>query len=199
MNIQPLADITPFHPLIIKSNFKFNWNELESISNFLINTTPTETELEQSGGLSSALNPKAPHMLPEFSEFYKWLHPMINHIITKEWGYDSNLNYSVVQSWVNVHEKGGVTLEHSHGGAIMVVTAYLNLPTDAGFIEFKDPLEYQKSFHQREKLGWEWNEFKAVTGDVICFPGWIKHRTQPSNSNEQRWVLTSNIGIIGKK
>ena len=65
MNIQPLADITPFHPLIIKSHFDFKWNELESISNYLINTTEQEMVLETGGGLSSALNPKPPHMMPE--------------------------------------------------------------------------------------------------------------------------------------
>jgi len=195
MNIQPLADITPFHPLIIKSNFEFKWNELESISNYLINTTEQETLLEAGGGISSALNPKPPHTLPEFSEYYKWLLPMARHIIIKEWGYSSDINYNVVQSWVNVHERGGLTLEHNHGGVILVASAYLNLPENGGFIEFRDPMEYQKGFHRRDNMGWEWNECKTKTGDVLCFPGWLKHRTQPSNSDEQRWVLTTNVGF----
>jgi uncharacterized protein (TIGR02466 family) len=195
MNIQALGDITPFHPLIIKSHFDFKWNELESISNYLINTTEQEMVLETGGGFSSALNPKPPHMLPEFEEFYKWFLPMARHIIIKEWGYTPTINYNVVQSWVNVHEKGGTTLEHNHGGAILVASAYLNLPKDSGFIEFRDPMEYQKGFHRRDNMGWEWNECKAKTGDVLCFPGWLKHRTQPSNSDEQRWVLTTNVGF----
>jgi uncharacterized protein (TIGR02466 family) len=195
MNIQPLADITPFHPLIIKSNFEFKWNELESISNYLINTTEQKTLLEAGGGISSALNPKPPHTLPEFSEYYKWLLPMARHIIIKEWGYSSDINYNVVQSWVNVHERGGLTLEHNHGGVILVASAYLNLPENGGFIEFRDPMEYQKGFHRRDNMGWEWNECKTKTGDVLCFPGWLKHRTQPSNSDEQRWVLTTNVGF----
>jgi hypothetical protein len=56
-------------------------------------------------------------------------------------------------------------------------------------------MEYQKGFHRRDNMGWEWNECKTKTGDVLCFPGWLKHRTQPSNSDEQRWVLTTNVGF----
>jgi hypothetical protein len=55
-----------------------------------------------------------------------------------------------------------------------------------------------------------WKEVPAITGDVLVFPGWLKHRTQVNNahsklliddngvgreenSSEDRWVLTTNF------
>jgi ectoine hydroxylase-related dioxygenase (phytanoyl-CoA dioxygenase family) len=38
-----------------------------------------------------------------------------------------------------------------------------------------------------------WKEIPTVTGDVLIFPSWLRHRTQVNNSNEKRWVLTSNF------
>lgn len=194
-----LIDATPFSPLVIKSHYDFNWNELKPICRNLINTSPGQTDLEQNDGKSSSTNPQSPHSIYQFNSFYKWLNPMIEHIIVNEWGYDSRLKYGVVQSWVNVHNKTGVTLEHAHGAAIMAIATYLQLPKDGGFIEYKDPMEYPKNFHQRTSLDWMWKEVPAITGDVLMFPGWLLHRTQPSQSDEERWVLTTNVGIVGVK
>ena len=46
-----------------------------------------------------------------------------------------------------------------------------------------------KDFDEEE---FNWKKVEAKTGDVLIFPGWIKHRTQPNESDENRWVLTSN-------
>jgi hypothetical protein len=32
----------------------------------------------------------------------------------------------------------------------------------------------------------------AKTGDVLLFSGWIRHRTEHSRTNDERWVLTTN-------
>jgi hypothetical protein len=68
------------------------------------------------------------------------------------------------------------------------------MPPNGGWIEFKDPLEYCKGYFPTtaddEILNW-----KAVptkTGDVVMFPGWLRHRTQENKSNENRWVITTN-------
>jgi uncharacterized protein (TIGR02466 family) len=199
MEALKLIDATPFNPLVIKSHYDFNWDELKPICRNLINTAPHQTDLEKNNGKSSSTNPQSPHMIYQFNSFYKWLSPMIEHVIVKEWGYDPKLKYGIVQSWVNVHNKTGVTIEHAHGAAIMAISTYLQLPKDSGFIEYKDPMEYTKNFHQRTSLDWMWKQVPAITGDVLMFPGWLLHRTQPSNSDEERWVLTTNVGIVGIK
>jgi ectoine hydroxylase-related dioxygenase (phytanoyl-CoA dioxygenase family) len=69
------------------------------------------------------------------------------------------------------------------------------MPDNGGFIQFRDPLEYSKGFYMKnyddEMFGWK--TIPAVTGDVLFFPGYLRHRTQPNkNTNEKRWVLTTN-------
>ena len=194
-----LIDATPFAPIVVKSHYDFDWEFLKPICENLIDTTPRQVDIEEGDGKSSVYNSKTPHTMKEFEGFYNWLEPIIEHVIVNEWGYTPDLKYGPVQSWVNVHNKGAVTVEHNHGAGIMAITTYLNLPEGGGYIEYKDPLEYQKGFHHRKELDWKWKELKAQTGDVLMFPGWLLHRTQPSNSYEERWVLTTNIAIYGPK
>ena len=50
-----------------------------------------------------------------------------------------------MNSWINIHEKTGETLEHFHNHTDFVVTAYIRLPKDTGYIEFRAPLEYHRA------------------------------------------------------
>jgi hypothetical protein len=69
-----------------------------------------------------------------------------------------------------------------------------NRPTNSGYIEYRDPLEYVKEMNMHYDLeGWKWKKVKAITGDVLIFPGYLRHRTESSFTNEERWVLTTNI------
>jgi uncharacterized protein (TIGR02466 family) len=195
MSKPKLIDVTPFEPLIIKVHYEgFNWKELEPICEDMINGADTPADLEQDGGRSSVYNLKnAPHTNPAFKPFYQFISPIISHVLLNEWHLMKDYEYSVGNSWVNVHPKGGITTEHHHGPATMVAAAYLQLPKNSGFIQFKDPLEYLKGFHTKEGKIAEYYTLPAVTGDVFLFPGWLRHRTQHNNSDENRWVLTTNI------
>jgi uncharacterized protein (TIGR02466 family) len=196
MSTQNIIDVTPFEPLILKVKYdKFDWEKLEPVCEQLVKDSPFKVNIENDNGRSSVSNPKNPHTLSEFREFYTWLQPYANHIIKKEWKLLSTLDYVISNSWVNYHLRGGITKEHLHGGAVMVIATYLNVPNNSGYIEFKHPLETQKGFylHEEDDGLWNWKTIQVKTGDVLMFPGWIRHRTQPSNSDEKRWVLTTNI------
>jgi len=100
-------------------------------------------------------------------------------------------------SWLNVHKKGGVTLEHNHGTVVIVAATYLQLEPGMGYIQFKDPLEYVKGFMPRwEKGVTEWRTIPAKTGDTFLFPGWLRHKTQENTLDKERWVLTTNFNKI---
>jgi hypothetical protein len=38
-----------------------------------------------------------------------------------------------------------------------------------------------------------YKEIQVKTNDVVIFPGWLKHRVQPSQTDEERIVMTFNI------
>ena len=196
MSTPKLIDVTPFEPLIIKVHYDgFDWNKLKPTCEKMIRDTPVAVDVEDDYGKSSVYNRRnQPHLNHAFQDFYKWLEPIYKHILINEWKLFEEFEYIVGNSWVNVHEKGGTTLEHHHGPAALVAATYLNLPKDGGFIQFKDPLEYQKTFQTRkESTTIDWKTIPAVTGDVLLFPGWMRHRTQQSASTEERWVLTTNV------
>ena len=190
-----IIDVTPFEPLIFKVHYDgFNFNKLKPVVQKMIDDTTVPVDLEKDGGRSSVYNRKnQPHFNYAFQHFYDWLKPIYTHIITKEWGFTNVFEYVIGNSWVNVHGRGGITEEHHHGPACLVAATYLNLPKDGGFIQFKDPNEYGKTFSTRTDMEADWKTIPAVTGDVLLFPGWIRHKTQPSQSDEERWVITTNV------
>jgi uncharacterized protein (TIGR02466 family) len=190
-----IKDVTPFDPIVLKVSYpNWNWKLMEPVCNDLIKTTNNKIYLEQGNAGSSVLNNKKPHLMKEFKEFYNWLNPIANYIIKDVWGFSSNFEYIPNSSWVNYHGFGGETLEHHHGHSVMSLAAYLQFPDNGGFIEYRDPMEYQKTFFPKETddLLYNWKEVKAITGDVVMFPGWLRHRTQKNKSSEKRWVLSSN-------
>lgn len=187
------TDITPFEPLIFKSHFKWDTNIIK-ICEELINDSKHQIHLEKNNAHSSISNRIQPHTLPQFKPFYDWLLPIANDILYNNWQFPYDWKNVIGNSWVNVHEKGGFTDEHNHGVATLVVTAYINLPEKSGFIQFKDPMEYTKSIRpSHPSLNPFYKTVEAKSGDVIMFPGYIRHKTEESKSNEKRWVLTTNI------
>lgn len=196
MSAPKLIDVTPFDPLIIKVHYDgFDWDKLKPICEKMIRDTPIDVDVEDENGKSSVYNRKnQPHLNYAFQPFYEWLKPIYKHILVNEWHLFGDFDYVVGNSWVNVHQRGGTTLEHHHGPAALVAATYLNLPKDGGFIQFKDPTEYAKGFQTRvESPTIDWKTIPAKTGDVLLFPGWLRHRTEPSSTDEERWVLTTNV------
>jgi hypothetical protein len=152
MFVPKLIDVTPFEPLIIKVHYDgFDFKKLEPICDELISTTNIKTHLETGNAASSAPNrSKAPHIMNEFIEFYKWLDNIAQHIILNEWGMYNGNKYKAANSWVNYHGEGGVTEKHHHGPTVLTSAAYLNMPKNGGYIEFRDPLEYHKGFYMKQ-------------------------------------------------
>ena len=198
---QPI-DILPTFIWKFSYNFKYEDNEYKSIIDAIIAETPDNqtsgSALEVGAAFSTVRNRHfrgddfQPHMWETLQDYNKWLESRVFYV----WHY---LNYDgamprIINSWLNVHKRTGKTEEHYHNHAPLVVSSYLNLPKDSGFIEFRDPLEYHKYGLPYEAQEYLWNPIEIKTNDVLIFPGWIKHRTQESNSDEDRVVLTYNIG-----
>jgi len=192
-----MIDVTPFEPIVFKEHFDgFDWNIFEPICRKMIDgAVGIDVEVpEEQGGLSSVHNRRnEPHYNEAFHPFYEWLKPIADDIIYNKWGYHKSYRYGIGNTWVNVHGKGGATLEHNHGECPLIVTAYLQLEEGNGYIQYKDPLEYIKAFRPKECLIKEFISVPAITGDVLLFPGWLRHRTEKNLIDKERWVLTTNL------
>ena len=196
MNQQLVHDrenVDPFPKLIWKFKYNFPFEGIVNRINCLSTETSKNSNLESGAAFSTVAAPfDPPHTWPELRDFREWLREPLDFV----WQHHNfkQYNTSVINSWINVHKKSGVTLEHNHSHTPLVITAYLKLPTDSGFIEFRDPLEYHKTntpITPEEEL---WKAVPCETNDILIFPGWIKHRTQPNLIDNDRIVLTMNIG-----
>lgn len=189
----------PWSPLIWQDNFpNFDWNQLKPKCDSLLNQVKKNSYIEKDGGISSvSLQTSAdtqPHTWAEFAELQQWLNPKINEVI-------KNLKlmeqpYQVSNSWINKHPPGAWTDEHCHKGCQITMAIYLHVPANSGRIMFKDPLEYHwwgdPSDHRSAQNG-NWYPVDIQTGDVLMFPGWLQHKTEVNNSQEDRYVLTVNL------
>lgn len=155
--------------------------------------------LEQGDAASTAklcteLPHKQPHLREENKEFLHWMHIRLRSIM-KYWDYPQNAPYFIYNSWYNSHFRGGETLEHNHALTHIVASCYIKVPEDSGNIIFRDPLHDIRSMEPHQHGSNPWIDMKVKTGDVVFFPGWLYHRVQPSNSDEERIVMTINIKI----
>jgi uncharacterized protein (TIGR02466 family) len=192
----------PFTPYIYKLHFDFDWNELKPVCEELIQGSKAKGAYQLTNGHTSQLNGKKPYDLKEFASFYSWVMSLIPAIARRSIGEESSqlmdingaaMNYSVINSWVNVHQPEGITKEHNHACTAWVIAAYLNVPENSGNIKFRDPLEYSKSGYYHDDPQWMWKSVPITSGDVLVFPGWLIHKTEKNMSQEDRWVLTTNI------
>lgn len=194
---KPHNIVSPFPPYIFKYQYDFKWPEIKDDVYTALKEVPNVSELEI-GNSTSTLFEQAfpPHEWkhPIFKDFFEWL----NGPLTEVW---NGMNYNwgtkrchYINSWFNIHQNTGQTLEHHHSYSELVVTCYLQLPKDSGYIEFRDPLEYHKAHTPITPEKELWKEVPAVTGDILIFPGWLKHRTQPNTTDNDRIVMTVNVG-----
>ena len=194
MSLQlPNGGIFLFPPLIWKFHYEFNLEVLYPKISNILNLVEKNSSLEKGDALSTvSLEEKfQPHTWSELADFQYWLGEKINGI-RKEYEFVEN-HSTVKQSWVNRHLQSGETLEHTHNHATFVVSCYIKCPPGTGNIEFKDPLEYHKhDFPVIPELSF-YKEVPCETNAVVIFPGWLRHRTQPNLTDQERIVMTFNI------
>jgi uncharacterized protein (TIGR02466 family) len=182
-----------FPPSIWKFKYEFDIAVLQPKIDHLFSLVTKNSKLENGEALSTVSVDASmqPHSWEELSHFQNWLGGVFEHI-KDTYEFENRLS-TVTQSWFNKHQRGGITLEHLHSHTTFVVASYISCPPGSGFIEFKDPLEYHKSSWPVFPEESSYKEVPCQTNDVLIFPGWIKHRVQPNNTDSDRVVMTFNI------
>jgi len=182
-----------FPPLIWKFQYEFDLQTLTPKLDHLFSLVEKNSVLEVGDAISTVSVDQnlQPHGWNELEHFQIWLGGKIAEIRR---AYDFVIGHSeVTQSWCNRHRRGGQTSEHTHSFGTFVASCYIKAPSMSGNIEFKDPLEYHKSsFPIIPELSL-YRQVEVSTNDVLIFPGWLKHRVQPSQTDEERIVMTFNI------
>ena len=184
-----MEGINAWNSLIYKDAYSGDLSKMLDIANAVSKQSGIKHPLEE-GGLSTWDSTVRILELPEFTDLTNWLIEK-HSIVWQSWGFKDFPRF-MHKSWINWHPPGASTLEHDHGAVALVMSIYLNQPINGGNIQFKDPLEYQWSASPRQDDN-NWITVPVQTGDVLFFPGFIKHRTEKNNSTEDRFVLTVNM------
>ena len=192
MEMQSNGGLHIFLPYIYKFTYEFDLDTLRPRIDAAIENVELNSSLEKGGAVSTVSTSEIhqPHTWLELHDFQTWLGEKLTHIKDEHNFYERQS--TVMGSWFNRHFKGGYTLEHSHNFTTWVASCYVLCPPNTGNIEFKDPLEYHKTtFPIVNEMNY--TSVQVQTNDVLIFPGWLKHKVQPNETDQERIVMTFNI------
>ncbi len=189
--------------IIVRLNYNFEFERKlkekcdESID--YSNNHSDKVPLESGDAVSTVIHNVngEPHTWVENRRFVEFLYANLPNIQKEFKLIEKQL--SISNSWVNRHSRGGETLEHTHPGIDLVVSSYLYCPPNSGNLIIRDPLEYHRwsSFNDisldYDKHQYPWIEVPVKTNDVLIFPGWLVHKTEKSNTDIDRYVMTTNL------
>jgi uncharacterized protein (TIGR02466 family) len=114
--------------------------------------------------------------------------------------YHKDLEPFVFQLWANKTPKGGYIDSHLHGNMPFTAVLYVDASPDQGNLIIENPLEMVLMTQPispdiKYPLG---EEIAVSSGDLVMFPGYIRHSVKPNNSNKPRLILGFNIGCRGQ-
>ncbi len=99
-----------------------------------------------------------------------------------------------LQSWINIHDRGGFNFLHMHDGTLLSGCFYLQVPQGSGNLVFRDPRP--GVLHGFSK-GSGANACKDVqlrpeAGLLVLFPHWLEHYVEPHGGDAPRMVVAFN-------
>lgn len=115
----------------------------------------------------------------------------------QEYGLDTWYEPEVHSSWANRHYRGNETLVHNHSGAPIVAVYYKSVPPYSGRLFFENPLEYHMTHEPRVKP--VIHTVDVQSGDLVIFPGFMKHGTEVSQSDLPRDIISFNFAKVNRK
>lgn len=175
-------------------------NEIEKIIRHKLNYAEESlSSLEKNGGASTYETDNQLHKLPIMQQLSK----LVSFHSSMYWrvlDVDERLSPRIDQCWSNIHRSRSFTLQHSHSLMPMVAAFYLKAEPDSGDLILTNPAEYSITnipFSNDIERKIE-TRVKVRTGDLVLFPGYIRHKTGENFSNDDRIVISFNIGYSGK-
>jgi uncharacterized protein (TIGR02466 family) len=117
----------------------------------------------------------------------------------RECRYHSDLTPFVFQTWANTTPKDGYVEPHLHGNMAFTAVLYVDASPAQGNIILENPMDMVLmtqpiSPDVKYPMG---QEIEVNTGDLLMFPGYLKHRVLPNTTDQDRLILGFNIGCKG--
>ena len=104
-----------------------------------------------------------------------------------------------LQSWVNLHDRGGFNFLHLHEGSLLSGSFYLSVPPGSGDFVFRDPRPGVIHGYVKGGVvnGHTDIHLTPSTGLVVLFPCWIEHYVETHEGDEPRITIAFNANPPG--
>ena len=151
----------------------------------------------RNGGICSYNAVRNLHRLPEFAELVQF----INHHVVVYWGelgYMAKRKPQVLEMWANIYPHSSYIESHDHSPMPVVCSFYLQKTAGAGNLCFENPMEVLlkhqpiENIYQADRSGHDTlldHQVCVNEGDLILFPGYLKHYTQPNKDTTDRIII----------
>jgi uncharacterized protein (TIGR02466 family) len=99
-----------------------------------------------------------------------------------------------LQSWINMHDRGGFNFLHMHEGSLLSGSFYLSVPRGSGQFVFRDPRPgvILGSVKGGVPNGHADIHLTPSDGLLVLFPCWMEHYVEPHDSDEPRITIAFN-------
>jgi uncharacterized protein (TIGR02466 family) len=99
-----------------------------------------------------------------------------------------------LQSWINMHDRGGFNFLHMHEGSLLSGSFYLSVPPGSGQFVFRDPRPgvILSSVKGGVPNGHADIHVTPSDGLLVLFPCWMEHYVEPHDSDEPRITIAFN-------
>jgi uncharacterized protein (TIGR02466 family) len=99
-----------------------------------------------------------------------------------------------LQSWVNMHDRGGFNFLHMHEGTLLSGSFYLKVPPGSGQFVFRDPRPgvIHGAVKGAVPNGHNDVHLTPSSGLLVLFPCWMEHYVEPHDSDEPRITIAFN-------
>ncbi len=107
-------------------------------------------------------------------------------------------NLEIQNIWININTPGAYNTLHNHAGAVLSGVYYVKSDPSQGNIMFErnDGAEYfLPPIEKANYFTSTATTYKAMTGAIYVFPGWLKHSVQPNLTKEDRLSISFNYGV----
>jgi len=104
-----------------------------------------------------------------------------------------------LQSWVNLHDRGGFNFLHLHEGSLLSGSFYLSVPEGAGDFVFRDPRPGVIHGYVKGGVvnGHADIHLTPSPGLLVLFPCWIEHYVETHEGEEPRITIAFNANLPG--
>jgi uncharacterized protein (TIGR02466 family) len=99
-----------------------------------------------------------------------------------------------LQSWINLHDRGGFNFLHMHEGSLLSGGFYLTVPAGSGQFVFRDPRPgvITGSVKGGVPNGHADVHLMPSAGLLVLFPCWMEHYVEPHDGDEPRITIAFN-------